>query len=33
MSRSTAIHAPKHERQAELKEWIADDFDPNLVDA
>src|SRR5258708_20596683 len=28
-----AIHAPKHERHAELKNWIADDFDPNFVDA
>ncbi len=28
-----AIHDPKHERHAELKEWIADDFDPNAVDA
>ena len=28
-----AIHDPKHERHAELKEWIADDFDPNVVDA
>jgi hypothetical protein len=28
-----AIHDHKHERHAELKEWIADDFDPNLVDA
>jgi hypothetical protein len=23
----------KHERHAEFKEWIADDFDPDLVDA
>jgi Plasmid pRiA4b ORF-3-like protein len=28
-----AIHDPKHERHAELKEWIAGDFDPNAVDA
>jgi hypothetical protein len=28
-----AIHNPKHERHAEFKEWIADDFDPNAVDA
>jgi len=28
-----AIHDLKHERHAELKEWIADDFDPNVVDA
>jgi pRiA4b ORF-3-like protein len=28
-----AIHDPKHERHAELKEWTADDFDPNVVDA
>ena|SRR5262245_10234314 len=28
-----AINDPKHERHAELMEWIADDFDPNLVDA
>ena len=28
-----AIHDPKHERHVELKEWIADDFDPNFVDA
>jgi Plasmid pRiA4b ORF-3-like protein len=28
-----AIDDPKHERHAEFKEWIADDFDPNLVDA
>jgi len=28
-----AIHNPKHERHAELNEWIADDFDPNFVDA
>ncbi len=27
-----AIEDPKHERHAEFKEWIADDFDPNLVD-
>jgi hypothetical protein len=28
-----AIHDPKHERHAEFKEWITDDFDPNAVDA
>jgi hypothetical protein len=28
-----AIHDPKHERHGELKEWIADDFDPNAADA
>jgi hypothetical protein len=28
-----AIHDPKHERHAELSEWIGDDFDPNFVDA
>jgi Plasmid pRiA4b ORF-3-like protein len=28
-----AIGNPKHERHAEFKEWLADDFDPNLVDA
>lgn len=28
-----AIKDPKHERHAELIEWIADDFDPNVVDA
>ena len=28
-----AIGNPKHERHAEVKEWLADDFDPNLVDA
>jgi hypothetical protein len=27
-----AIHDPNHERHAELKEWIADDFDPTVVD-
>jgi Plasmid pRiA4b ORF-3-like protein len=27
-----AIHDPKHERHIELKEWIACDFDPNIVD-
>jgi hypothetical protein len=27
-----AIDAPKHERHAELKDWIEDDFDPNVVD-
>jgi hypothetical protein len=27
-----AIHDPKHERHVELKEWIAYDFDPNIVD-
>lgn len=24
-----AIHDPKHQRHADLKEWIPDDFDPN----
>jgi len=28
-----AIGDPKHERHAELKEWVEDDFDPNVVDA
>lgn len=28
-----AIGNPKHECHAEFKEWLADDFDPNLVDA
>src|ERR1700687_3804412 len=28
-----AIHHPKHERHAELKEWIAGAFATNLVDA
>ena len=28
-----AIHDPKHERHAEFKEWTADDFDANVVDA
>ena len=27
-----AIADPKHERHAEFKEWIADDFDPHVVD-
>jgi hypothetical protein len=27
-----AINDPKHERHAELSEWIGDEFDPNLVD-
>jgi hypothetical protein len=27
-----AINDPKHKRHAELKEWFADDFDPNAVD-
>jgi len=27
-----AIADPKHERHAELTEWIAEDFDPNAVD-
>jgi hypothetical protein len=26
-----AIGDPKHERHAEFKEWVADDFDPHLV--
>jgi hypothetical protein len=28
-----AIKDPKHERHAELTEWIGDDFDPNADDA
>ena len=28
-----AIGNPKHERHDEFKEWLADDFNPNLVDA
>jgi hypothetical protein len=28
-----AIRDPKHERHAELTEWIADDFDPDVLDA
>lgn len=28
-----AISDPKHERHAEFKEWLSDDFDPNIVDA
>src|SRR5712691_11217563 len=28
-----AIDDPKHERHAELKEWIEDGFDPKVVDA
>jgi hypothetical protein len=28
-----AISNPKHERYAELTEWIGDDFDPNTFDA
>jgi hypothetical protein len=28
-----AIADPKHERHAELKDWIDDAFDPNVVDA
>jgi hypothetical protein len=27
-----AITDPKHERHAELMDWIGDDFDPNVVD-
>jgi hypothetical protein len=27
-----AIKDPKHERHAELSEWIGDDFDPNAFD-
>jgi hypothetical protein len=27
-----AIKDPEHERHAELTEWFADDFDPNVVD-
>jgi Plasmid pRiA4b ORF-3-like protein len=29
----TAISDPDHERHAEFKEWIGEDFDPNIVDA
>jgi hypothetical protein len=28
-----AIGDPKHERHAEFAQWVADDFDPNIVDA
>jgi Plasmid pRiA4b ORF-3-like protein len=28
-----AINDPGHERHAEFKEWIAEDFDPNVIDA
>ena len=28
-----AIADPKHERHAELSEWLPDDFNPNIVDA
>ena len=28
-----AIADPKHERHAEFKQWIAEDFDPHVVDA
>jgi len=28
-----AISDPGHERHAEFKEWIAEDFDPNVIDA
>jgi Plasmid pRiA4b ORF-3-like protein len=28
-----AIRDPDHDRHAEFKEWIAEDFDPNIVDA
>ena len=28
-----AIHDPKHERNAEISDWIEDGFDPNVVDA
>jgi hypothetical protein len=27
-----AIHEPEHERHAELKDWIEDDFDPSAAD-
>ena len=27
-----AIADPSHERHSELKEWLADDFKPNVVD-
>ena len=29
---SLDIDDPKHERHAELKDWIGDDFDPKTVD-
>jgi Plasmid pRiA4b ORF-3-like protein len=28
-----AINDPKHERHADLSEWIGDDFDPEDIDA
>jgi len=28
-----AIRDPNHDRHAEFKEWIAEDFDPNIIDA
>jgi Plasmid pRiA4b ORF-3-like protein len=28
-----AIRNPDHDRHAEFKEWIAEDFDPNIIDA
>jgi pRiA4b ORF-3-like protein len=28
-----AIADPKHERHAELTEWVGDDFDPEVVQA
>jgi hypothetical protein len=28
-----ALSDPGHERHAEFKEWIAEDFDPNVIDA
>lgn len=27
-----AINDPNHDRHAELSEWVADDFDPNVID-
>jgi hypothetical protein len=27
-----AVNNPRHERHAELKEWLGDDFDPNAAD-
>lgn len=28
-----AIRDPNHDRHIEFKEWIAEDFDPNIIDA
>ena len=30
---SSQIKDPKHQRHAELSEWIGDDFDPNAFNA